>query len=71
MSTAPNWLEWQQAHTDALIALQDAQRVYHRVVSGHAFSADEAGAASATKDALRAVDSARLLLNEVRARQPR
>lgn len=70
MTTDLNWLEWQREHTDALQALQEAQRVYHRAVSSHAFAADDASTL-ATKDALRVLDDARVMLDTVRARQPR
>ena len=70
MTADPNWLQWQHEHAEALRALQEAQRVYHRTVSGHAFAGDGA-ANDATKEALRVLDHARVLLDEVRARQPR
>jgi hypothetical protein len=71
MSAAPHWMDWQREHDDALRALQEAQRVYHRAVSGHAFAAAAGASSEATRDALRAVDRARVLLDDVRARQPR
>jgi hypothetical protein len=71
MSTDPNWLGWQQEHTDALHALQDAQRGYHRAVSGQAFATGSGASDTATKEALRTMDAARTHLDEVRARQPR
>jgi hypothetical protein len=71
MTADPNWMDWQREHDEALRALQDAQRAYHRAVSGEAFAAVGAGAGEATRDALRAMDNARVLLDGVRARQPR
>ena len=71
MSADPNWIDWQREHDEALRALQDAQRVYHRAVSGQAFASLDAATSEATKGALRAMDNARVLLDEVRARQPR
>ncbi len=71
MSARDEWFGWQRTHTDALQALQDAQRVYHRAVSASAFAGDEGVASAATKDALRVMDDARVRLDEVRARQPR
>ncbi len=62
-----DWLRWQKEHTDALSALQDAQRHYHRAVSDGAFST---GGAS-TSEALGAMDAARMRLDEIRDRQPR
>jgi hypothetical protein len=63
------WLEWQQAHVDALHALQDAERAYHRVVAGSAFdAADEATAAR--RRSLAVLDAARAALDAVRARRP-
>ncbi len=71
MSARDEWFDWQRTHTDALQALQDAQRVYHRAVSGSAFVGNDGVASAATRDALRAVDDARVRLDDVRARQPR
>ena len=71
MAHHPDWLDWQRQHTDALQVLQEAQRRYHRVLSGHAFSAENDAVKDRQKEALRVVDDARVQLDEVRARQPR
>jgi hypothetical protein len=66
------WVEWQREHTAALAALQEAQRAYHRSVGEGAFagSAQEMSAAEMRKDALDALDAARVRLDGVRARKP-
>ena len=69
MTSDGRWLAWQREHLDALRALQDAQRLYHRALSGHAFAA-EGVAADAARGALLVMDEARIRLDEVRARQP-
>jgi hypothetical protein len=62
------WLAWQRDHADALAALQEAQRAYHRTVVG---AAGLAGAGvSPQADSLKAVDAARVRLDAVRARKP-
>src|SRR5690349_18694921 len=35
---ARRWLEWQHEHAQALDALQQAERAYHRVIAGSAFA---------------------------------
>lgn len=70
MTGAPDWIHWQREHTDALLALQEAQRTYHRALSGLGFDGDGSSTNDAQKEALRAVDAARIRLDEVRARQP-
>lgn len=66
------WLEWQHEHEVALGALQDAERIYHRAVAGHAFGTREEMDARllARRDALTRVEAARTRLDEVRARRP-
>ena len=71
MTADVTWLDWQRDHAEALRTLQEAQRAYHRSVSGHAFAGADAAANGATKEALRVMDDARVLLDEIRARQPR
>lgn len=71
MTDSTHWIEWQRDHLLALQALQDAQRVYHRAVSDHAFATPASDAETATRDALLAMDLARVRLDEVRSRQPR
>jgi hypothetical protein len=66
------WLEWQQEHADALEALQQAERAYHRTIAGSAFTtpADGVSATELQKDALDAVESARVRLDDIRTRKP-
>ena len=65
------WLEWQHEHTEALAALQAAERQYHRAMTGAAFSTSLDGAADAeSRTTLSVVDAARQHLDEVRARRP-
>jgi hypothetical protein len=62
------WLDWQHEHQAALVALQQAERAYHRLVAGSAFGAG--GEAEVQKESLELVEAARLRLDEVRARRP-
>jgi hypothetical protein len=66
------WLRWQKEHADALEALQQAQRSYHRTIAGSAFANPMEGptAVELQRDALEAVEAARVRLDEVRARKP-
>jgi len=66
------WLDWQRDHAAALDALQQAERAYHRTVSGSAFTSPTEGptAVEIQRDALAAVKRARLTLDGVRDRKP-
>jgi hypothetical protein len=66
------WLDWQSDHAAALDALQQAERAYHRAVSGSAFTSPTEGptAVEIQRDALAAVERARVELDAVRARKP-
>ena len=66
------WLSWQADHTAALEALQQAERAYHRAIAGSAFANPTEGpsALEIQKESLVAVESARIRLDEVRARKP-
>ncbi len=66
------WLDWQRDHAAALDALQQAERAYHRTVSGSAFTSPTEGptAVEIQRDALAAVEAARVKLDGVRARKP-
>ena len=66
------WKTWQREHTEALAALQEAQRAYHRTIAGSAFASAAEGpsAAEIQKESLDAVEAARVRLDEVRARKP-
>ena len=67
------WQRWQREHTEALAALQQAQRAYHREVAARAFgaSANDPEEAARRKELLGWVEAARIRLDEIRARQPR
>ena len=66
------WLEWQHEHTEAIVALQQAERAYHRTITGSAFASATEGPSplELQKESLAAVEAARLRLDEVRARKP-
>jgi hypothetical protein len=66
------WLEWQYEHAAALEALQRAERAYHRTIAGSAFASPTEGpsALEMQKEALGAVEAARVRLDEIRARKP-
>ena len=66
------WLEWQAEHAAALEALQIAERAYHRTIAGGAFenSTGDLAAAELQAEALDAVDSARIRLDEIRTGRP-
>jgi hypothetical protein len=67
-----NWLEWQREHAAALEALQVAERAYHRTIAGSAFARPTEGPSplEMQKDSLQVVETARVRLDDVRARQP-
>ena len=74
MSEEPvDWAGWQREHAEALSALQEAQRAYHRTIAGSAFASPTEGPSpiEMQKEALDAVETARRHLDEVRARQPK
>jgi D-alanyl-D-alanine carboxypeptidase len=66
------WLEWQREHAEALEALQQAEQAYHRAIAGSAFASATEGpsAVEIQKESLAAVESARVRLDEIRARKP-
>ena len=64
------WLEWQHEHTQALEALQQAERAYHRAMAGSAFATPEDDSIEATRLSLESVNAARARLDEVRSRRP-
>jgi hypothetical protein len=69
-SRLAQWLEWQYEHTQALDALQEAERQYHRAMAGAAFASSADAAAGKSRASLESVNAARLHLDEVRARRP-
>lgn len=66
------WLTWQREHAEALEALQQAERSYHRTIAGSAFASPTEGpsATEMQKDSLEALEAARRRLDDVRARRP-
>ena len=66
------WIDWQREHAAALEALQAAERAYHRTIAGSAFANPIEGptALELQKESLDAVEAARILLDEIRARKP-
>ena len=66
------WLEWQGEHAAALEDLQRSERAYHRAIAGSAFASPIEGptAVEMQKEALAAVEKARMRLDAVRARKP-
>jgi hypothetical protein len=66
------WLEWQSDHEAAMVALQHAERAYHRAIAGSAFANPTKGPASIEihRESLNAVEAARVRLDESRARRP-
>jgi len=66
------WLEWQHEHEAALEALQEAERAYHRAVSGRAFThpAQDADSVVERHKNLEALEAARLSLDAIRSRRP-
>jgi hypothetical protein len=61
------WLQWQHAHAEALRALQEAERTYHRVVTAGAFERPDGTQPAARREALAAVETARVRLDGLRA----
>jgi hypothetical protein len=66
------WLEWQSEHAAALEALQRAQRAHHRTVAGSAFASPTEGptAIEMQQESLKAVEAARIRLDEIRLAKP-
>jgi hypothetical protein len=66
-----SWLEWQHAHMEALTALRDAERLYHRALAGAAFGTVEPSPVNGEVTAsLERVNDARSRLDDVRGRRP-
>lgn len=65
------WLEWQQAHTAALVALQRAEGAYNRLVAEGALGVgNAAGGRDERRQALEHVDGLRRQLDGVREQRP-
>ena len=65
------WLDWQGEHEAVLAELQQAEQSYHRAIAGSAFASPTEGpsAIEMQKEALDRVESARVRLDEIRARR--
>jgi hypothetical protein len=66
------WLDWQRDHAAALAALQTAERAYHRTIAGSAFASptEDPSPLELQKESLKAVEAARVRLDEIRAQKP-
>ncbi len=66
------WQKWQREHAAALEVLQQAQRAYHRTIAGSAFASPTDGptAIELQQESLKAVEAARVRLDEIRSRMP-
>ena len=66
------WLNWQDAHSKALEALQNAQRAYHRLLADDALGShsEESAASDLRRQSLAEIEAASTYLSEVRARRP-
>ena len=66
------WQKWQREHAAALETLQQAQRAYHRTIAGSAFASPTDGptAIELQQESLKAVEAARVRLDEIRSRMP-
>ena len=66
------WLLWQHDHAHAIAVLQEAERAYHRLVAERAFAVlpDDAVTESARRSSLQDVETARRLLDAIRATRP-
>ncbi len=60
------WMGWQQAHQQALEALQAAAQEYHRLVLDQAFARDDEGARGRRQQALRRLEELSARLDEIR-----
>lgn len=67
-----DWLDWQQQHSVALEALQQAERSYHRTIAASAFAGPVEGGGSIEmqQESLDALEAARERLDAVRSRRP-
>lgn len=69
-TTLARWLQWQFEHSEALAALQQAERVYHKAMAGAAFGAAPDAAADDSRVAVEAMNDARTKLDEIRLQRP-
>jgi hypothetical protein len=65
------WVGWQQAHQQALAALQEAEAAYHRLTAEQAFGrGDDAAARVKRTEVLTRLDEMRVRLDEIREQRP-
>ena len=65
------WAGWQQAHQQALAALQEAEAAYHRLTAEQAFGRGEDAAARAKRsEVLAHLEETRVRLDEIREQRP-
>jgi hypothetical protein len=65
------WIGWQQAHQEALKALQSAEAAYHRLTAEHAFGRGAGDASRLLRlEALTRLEERRVLLDQIRGHQP-
>lgn len=64
------WLEWQQAHTHALQALQAAESDYHRLAADRFAVVHDDIRRAAIREALVRVDDLRRELDDIRGQKP-
>ena len=66
------WIAWQREHAAALEALQQAERAYHRTIAGSAFANPIEGPTSVEiqNESLKAVEAARMRLDQIRGQKP-
>jgi hypothetical protein len=66
------WVGWQQAHQQALTALQEVEAAYHRLTAEQAFGrGDDAAARTKRAEVLTRLEEMRIRLDEIRERQPK
>ena len=70
-SRRARWTGWQQAHQQALEALQSAEATYHRLTAEQAFSrGDDEASRARRREALTRLEVLRVRLDEIRGHQP-
>jgi hypothetical protein len=66
------WAGWQQAHQQALTALQEVEATYHRLTAQQAFGrGDDETARSKRAEVLTRLEEMRVRLDEIREQQPK
>lgn len=65
------WAGWQQAHQQALTALQEVEAAYHRLTAEQAFGrGDDAAARAKRSEVLTRLEEMRVRLDEIREQRP-